>query len=242
MVDEKVVKPIVKKKVVKPVVKSKPVVKKPISESATKPLEPEALLNMLEDLEEEKKKVEIEKKRAEKYLSIAGVMVVAINSKGNIILLNKKGYEILGYKESSLIGKNWFDTCIPKRNIKEVKEVFNKLMKGQEKIVEFYENPILRSDGKQRIIAWHNTLLKEEGKIVGTLGSGKDITEKKQAEGELKKSAIYFDIVADAIMVIKPDTKIVKVNKAFSTLWGYSSEEVIGKPVLNEKKSTAFKL
>ncbi|MFW9882546.1 MAG: PAS domain-containing protein [Candidatus Thorarchaeota archaeon] len=62
------------------------------------------------------------------YIDLAGVILVAINRGGNITLLNKKGYEVLGYEEGELIGKNWFDVCIPKENRKELKNVFKALI------------------------------------------------------------------------------------------------------------------
>ena len=39
-----------------------------------------------------------------RYLDLTGVIIVALNSKGDINLLNKKGYETLGYEEGELIG------------------------------------------------------------------------------------------------------------------------------------------
>ena len=44
---------------------------------------------------------------ANTYLQIAGVMLCSLNAKGEILLINKKGLEILGYKdEEELLGKN----------------------------------------------------------------------------------------------------------------------------------------
>ena len=54
------------------------------------------------------KKLKIEKESAEQYLDIAGVIIVALNNKGETTLLNKKGYEVLQYEEGELLGKNWF--------------------------------------------------------------------------------------------------------------------------------------
>ena len=54
--------------------------------------------------------------KAKKYLEIAGVAFVALDKEGNITLINKKGYEILQYEEGELVGKNWFETCLPKKN------------------------------------------------------------------------------------------------------------------------------
>lgn len=134
-----------------------------------------------------KKQIEKEKataiKEINKYLNVAKIIIVALDIKGNITLLNKKGYEILEFEEDSLTGKNWFDTCIPKEIIPGVKAIFQKCMAGEMKQAENYENEITDKKGKRRIISWYNTLLKDEkGKIIGTLSSGIDITKKKEAE------------------------------------------------------------
>lgn len=130
-----------------------------------------------------------EKDRAQKYLDIAGVMIVAINAKGEITLINRKGCEVLGYKREALIGKNWFDTCIPLPVREDVKSVFKRLMKGEVEPVEYFENPVLTKKKKERIIAWYNTVLTDDkGNLTGTLSSGEDITERKKAEERLKAS------------------------------------------------------
>ena len=129
-----------------------------------------------------------ERNKAQKYLDIAEVMLIALNKKGEITLINKKGSHILGYDEEELNGKNWFTTCLPTAFRKEVKSVFLKLMEGEVDIVEFYENPVLTKAGAERMIAWHNVILKDtRGNPIGTLSSGEDITERKQAEEQLRR-------------------------------------------------------
>ena len=51
--------------------------------------------------------------QAEMYLDLVGVIIIALNKNGEITLLNKKGYEVLEYKDEELTGQNWFDKCIP---------------------------------------------------------------------------------------------------------------------------------
>ncbi|MFX0123206.1 MAG: PAS domain S-box protein [Candidatus Hodarchaeota archaeon] len=128
---------------------------------------------------------EIKKERdlAQKYLDTAGVIMLAIEANQGVSLINKKGCEILRYDEKEIIGKNWFDNFIPKRLRDEVKKVFEKLMSGEVEPDEYFENPIVTSDGEEKIIAWHNTILKDkEGKITGILSSGEDISERVKAE------------------------------------------------------------
>ena len=134
-------------------------------------------------------KLRQERNRAQQYLNIAGVIIIAIDDKGIITLINKKGCDVLGFKEEEIIGNNWFGLCVPERVRKERRDTFKKLMAGKNEMVEDYENSILTKSGEERIIAWHNTLLTDEkGHIIGTLSSGADITKRKQAEAELIRS------------------------------------------------------
>jgi len=142
----------------------------------------------LQDITDRKRAEEAlrrERDRAQRYLDIAGVIIVALNARGEITLINRKGCEILGYERDELIGQSWFDTCLPAQIREDVKSVSQKLMAGEIEPVEYYENPILTKSGEERIIAWHNTVLTDEtGNIIGTLSSGEDITESKRAEEE----------------------------------------------------------
>ena len=129
-----------------------------------------------------------ERDRAQIYLDITGVMFVALDANGEVRLINRKGCEILGYDEGEIIGKNWFDYFLPQEIKDEVKDVFQQLMQGKIEPVEYFENPIVRKSGQERMLAWHNALLKnEKGEIIGTFSSGEDITDRKRAEEERKK-------------------------------------------------------
>jgi len=131
-------------------------------------------------------KLREERNRAQQYLNIAGVIIVAIDEKGLITLINRKGCEVLGHKEDEIIGKNWFDLCVPEKAREKRKATFRKVMAGEEKEGEDYENIIITNSGEERIIAWHNTtLVDEKGLIVGTLSSGEDVTKRKETEVEL---------------------------------------------------------
>ncbi len=134
-------------------------------------------------------KLREERNRAHLYLDIAGVIIMAINSSGVISLINKKGCDVLGYSENELIGRNWFDLCVPENARKERKATFSMVMAGEQDEAEDYENTVITKSGEERIIAWHNTTLTDErGQIIGTLSSGEDITVRKQTEEELMQS------------------------------------------------------
>jgi len=131
-----------------------------------------------------------ERDKAQQYLDVAGVMFVVIGPDQRIQLINRRGCEILGYEEERLIGVNWFDTVIRAEDRDAVKDVFDRLIGGEIEPVEHFENTVVTADDSERLIAWHNTVLRNEaGTIVGTLSSGEDITERKEAEERLRESA-----------------------------------------------------
>ncbi|GBE41465.1 nitrogen fixation regulatory protein [bacterium BMS3Bbin09] len=167
---------------------------------------------------------------AEKYFNIAEVILVVINADQTVDRINQKGCKVLGYKEKDIVDKNWFDNFIPEALRKDVKAVFDKLINEKIKPVEYYENTVLTKNGEEKIIAWHNTILKDEkGKIVCTISSGEDITEQKNTEDELKLRSEITEQVKVSVLTTGLDFKINWVNQAFNALYGYSLDEVIGK-------------
>ena len=174
-----------------------------------------------------------ERNKVQLYLDIAGVMFTAIDDRGNILLINKKGCQILGYPESELLGRNWFELCLPEAAVGIVKEVFAKQMAGEIESVEFFENPILTRSGEERMIAFHNTLLfNDDGAICGVLFSGEDITERKKAEASLEKAAnewrAAMDASSDAIYLLDLDRRLLRANKAFYDLTGRAPGNAVG--------------
>ncbi|MEW6250795.1 MAG: ATP-binding protein, partial [Planctomycetota bacterium] len=120
---------------------------------------------------------------------IAAFMIVALNQQGEITLLNRKAHAILGYEEGTLIGRNWFTTCVPPRLRAEVHSIFERLMAGDASAAERFENAVLTRTGEERIIAWHNTVLADgSGAAVGTLSSGEDVTARRRTEAALRAS------------------------------------------------------
>jgi diguanylate cyclase (GGDEF)-like protein/PAS domain S-box-containing protein len=163
-----------------------------IAESGFSALEVKKRAKALEKEIAERKKAEVglrtEKEKVQHYLDIASVIMVAIGANQKVLLINKKGCEILGCAQKDIVGKKWFDNFVPKRMRQDVKGAFKKLISGDISMHEYYENPILTKNGEERVIAWHSTFLKnEKGKIVSTLSSGQDITERKKAYDEQER-------------------------------------------------------
>lgn len=147
------------------------------------------ILGVTIDLTERKraeKELRREKERAEQYLDVVGVVVVAGDREGRVTLVNRKGCEVLGYPKEEILGKDWVETFIPVRFREDVREVLGKVLAGESGPVEYHETPVLTRTGEERLIAWHNNLLTDDaGNPVGILSSGEDITERRRLEQEV---------------------------------------------------------
>ncbi|MGZ8548307.1 MAG: EAL domain-containing protein [Sulfuricurvum sp.] len=136
--------------------------------------------------------IELEKEKSKLYLEVASVMFLVLDTEGKIVLLNPKGCEVLGVTKEEAIGKDWFDTFVAREHLTRTKELFTAVVEGQQEMVEYYENNVRTSSGEERIIGWHNTLLRDlSGKISGTFSSGDDITKMHESEKEIQRMAHY---------------------------------------------------
>src|SRR3990172_10895697 len=88
--------------------------------------------------ERAEKTLRAERDKAQRYLDVAGVIIVVIDADQKVSLINKKGCEILGYEEKEIIGKNWFDRFVPERMRDVIKVTFLKLIAGEIEPVEYF--------------------------------------------------------------------------------------------------------
>ena len=131
-----------------------------------------------------------EKARAENYLAIAGSIIVALNSEHRVSLINQAGCQALGYAREELLGEDWIALAIPPEDRDRVHDIFHQLMAGKSVGLDHVgDHQVVRRDGVRRWVVWHNTVVRDElGRIVGTLSSGEDVTERRQAEQRVKAS------------------------------------------------------
>jgi PAS domain S-box-containing protein len=142
----------------------------------------------ISELQQKEDELRRERDLAQKYLDIAGVILIAIGSDRKVQMINKKGCSILGYDQKDIIGRDWFENFIELQERDRVSSGFDLLMEGKIESVEYFENNILTRNGEVKTIAWHNTILKDEkGQITGTLSSGLDIAEQKKSSDGLNR-------------------------------------------------------
>jgi PAS domain S-box-containing protein len=186
---------------------------------------------ILQDITE-RKRAEDELRRAkdfsEKLIQTASVIVLGLDMQGKINIFNQTAERMTGYSFSELEGKSWFETLVPKDKYPDVWEEFSRLV-ANDKVPSTFENPILTRNGEERYIAWRNNQVRMDGKVIGTISFGNDITERKRAEEALReaeeKYRVIFENANEGIFQSTPEGRFLVVNPAFARMHGFDSPE-----------------
>lgn len=173
------------------------------------------LIQEIAEREQTEQALQYERDRIQKYLDVAGVMLIVIDKEQKLRLINKRGHDVLKYAETDTISKDWCNNFIPEHARDDVNSVISGLLNGQVEKYEYNENPVLTRDGTERIIAWHNTVLYNEvGGVEAILSSGEDITDRKQAEETAKRA---YNELQNANRVLKEmQSQLVQSEKLAS--------------------------
>jgi PAS domain S-box-containing protein len=114
------------------------------------------------------------------------LLVVQLNLEGEILWVNQHFLQFTGYSMKEVVGENWFDKVLPGESGKALKQHFQDFIRGEK--IPVYQNPIRIRDGAFKNIQWSNIHIQDtNGKIIGTLSIGTDVTERESALAEIRK-------------------------------------------------------
>lgn len=166
------------------------------------------ILWIMRDLVKAHRRVERERDRAQTYLDTVETIIIALDAKGHINLINRKGCELLGYEEHELLHKNWFCEQFVE-HAAALKGQYKNLMQGEANLVRYTESVIRLKNGQSRLIAWHNSLQYDiGGQIIGTLSAGEDITRQhalqllEQSRSQAMQATLHGHGLTEVLTII----------------------------------------
>ncbi len=117
-------------------------------------------------------------------LDTVSALVAVLDEAGRIVRFNRECEEMTGYAFEEVRGENAFELLIPAEERQSVEALFFQYEGGHERI--YHENHWITKAGDWRLIRWSNVVLKDdEEQVKYLIGTGLDITERRQLEREV---------------------------------------------------------
>lgn len=156
-------------------------------------------------------------------------LVQSVDSTGRFIFVNKKWVEELGYSKEEAMKLN-FKQILAEKDIKHCNEIFLGLMKGNS-----YENvqvTFKSKKGDEIYLEANLSPVKENGKVISTIGILRDITQQTIIKKNLGLSNEIIKNMSEAVYLIGLNDFLIKyTNPKFEKMFGYKSGELLGKEV-----------
>lgn len=181
------------------------------ADSAT--MELEWLVRNLARHKEEQAKLWAERDFSDAVMNTAGALVVVLDREGRIVRFNRKCEQVTGYTEEEVLGRRVWDFLLLPEEADAVRMVFEELRAGQ--FPNTFENVWVTKEGSQRLVAWSNTALLDSGGAVAyVIGTGLDITERREAEVRIKRLNTVLRSIRDINQLIARERERTRLIKA----------------------------
>jgi diguanylate cyclase (GGDEF)-like protein/PAS domain S-box-containing protein len=141
---------------------------------------------------------------------------------GNLQEANEAYAKLSGYPVEELKGMHISQLEAQERSREEVLAHITKIIAVG---YDVFETRHRHKDGHAIDVEVSTTFMQDTQQFVAFV---RDISARKRAEEELRVSAAAFE-TQDAILITDAQSNIIRVNRAFSTITGYSAAEVIGR-------------
>lgn len=166
----------------------------------------------------------------ENLIGYANAPIIVWDLSFKITRFNHAFERLTGREASEVLG-NHLQMLFPEESRSESLAYIGRTLKGER--WEAVEIPILRKDGHVRTVLWNSATLydKDGSTVVATIAQGQDITERKQAQEQVKYQASLLDQVRNAVVATDLMGNIVYWNKFAESLHQWRTEEVVGKNI-----------
>lgn len=179
----------------------------------------------------EKDIVDAERKfRADVLYEKTNDIIYAHDLEWKLLSLNPAVERILGYAAGDLLGKDILKAVHPD-SASRIRCRLETRLRNPDRKMGPLELLIYTKDGREKWLEVNATLLTSaEGDPYAVQGIARDITDRKQAEGNLQvseqKYRAIFENTNAAMVILDEDDVLVLVNGRFEQITGYSREEV----------------
>jgi two-component system CheB/CheR fusion protein len=166
------------------------------------------------------------------FLDSALDCIITMDASGRVQEFNPASERVFGFSRSEAVGKELAELIIPPRLRERHRQGLARYLKTGEGplIGKLIEIEALRRDGSEIMVALAINATQVNGAPIFTAYL-RDITERKRAEETNRRLAAIIESSGDAIISKDLDEIVTSWNKEAERLFGYSADEIIGKPI-----------
>jgi two-component system, LuxR family, sensor kinase FixL len=184
---------------------------------------PSRVVSIFEDISDRRKAQE----QFEKFFNLSPDMMGIASPDGTFQRVNPAFEKALGFTASEIRELGWANLVHPD-DVESTRLEMERSLRTKSTLG--FVNRYRSKDGSYRSVEWRAAVTKE-GDIHGI---GRDITDRLQTERELQEAAVYLDAMGDALLVLDPKWRVVKVNNAAVKLWGYRLKDEMQRKTLQD--------
>jgi len=158
----------------------------------------------------------------------ADIWLHTLDEEGRVVIWNKAAERISGYRREEVVGRrDVWEWLYPEPAYREwVLEQVRELL-GESRRRLMLETTIISRDGRRVMLSWHSRLLPgTNGRAVGALAIGRDVTAEREAEQSLRLHASVFE-TAEPMVIADRNGQLIRVNDAFTRLLGESEARLL---------------
>jgi PAS domain S-box-containing protein len=163
-------------------------------------------------------------------------IIIKWDCDGRLLFYNDYSEKIFGYSADEILGRNIIGTIVPETESsgRNLIEMIRNITLNPEVYLN-NENENICKNGQRVWISWNNRALNDiDGKRLGILSIGQDITARIKVEQELRKSEERFrsfvENANDVVFALTPTGIFSYVSPRWKDAFGYDISETIGHP------------
>ena len=154
---------------------------------------------------------------------------------GNVDFLNQRWLDYTGLSHEQAIGCGWQSAVCPD-DLPRLVDYWGSIV-GSGEPGEF-EARLRRHDGVDRWFLFRGVpQYDDRGSVIKWYGQTTDIEDRKRAEEELKRQTAHldelFELAPHAVVLVDADVRVMRVNREFTRMFGYTAEEAVHRPLLD---------
>jgi PAS domain S-box-containing protein len=174
--------------------------------------------------------VERTERRYRDLVDNASDMIYRTDPFGRFTFVNPVATRILGYAETELLAMKYFELMRPDW-VPRAMAFYEKSAKAR--VASYLEFPVRRKDGSEIWVGQHVRVIITGGQIEGFQGMARDITDRVNAQTELRSERDFVSAILDMapllVTVMDQDSRLVRFNRACEVLTGMAADQVLGK-------------